>query len=68
MAETSLAKAEEIAETNGDTAALFESQLMAAARECRKIVQRCLREEDWIDADEAFVEILRRHFTSYRDG
>jgi hypothetical protein len=67
LAETSLAKVEEFAESNGATAASFESHLRTAAQECRKIVQRCLREEEWIDVDEAFVETLRRHFASYRD-
>lgn len=29
------------------------------ARECRHIVQGCLREDEWRDADEAFAEVIR---------
>lgn len=28
------------------------------ARACRHVIQGCLREEEWIDCDEAFVEII----------
>jgi hypothetical protein len=28
------------------------------ARACRHVVQGCLREEEWLDADEAFFEII----------
>lgn len=28
------------------------------ARACRRVVQGCLREEEWIDCDEAFVAII----------
>ena len=58
----SLSKAKTAPVTNDDIAARFEAKLMAAARECRTIVQRCLREEEWLDADESFAAVLRRHF------
>jgi hypothetical protein len=28
------------------------------ARACRHVIQGCLREEEWLDADEAFFEII----------
>lgn len=28
------------------------------ARACRHVIQGCLREEEWIDADEAFFAII----------
>ena len=30
-----------------------------AARECRHIVQACLREEEWLDADREFYRVIR---------
>ena len=29
------------------------------ARRCRHVVQACLREEEWIDADQEFYQIIR---------
>lgn len=34
-----------------------------AARDCRYIVQDCLREEEWKDADEEFYEVIREAFS-----
>ena len=33
-----------------------------AARDCRYVVQGCLREEEWRDADEEFYEVIREAF------
>lgn len=33
---------------------------MRLARECRRIVQACLREDEWIDADEEFARVIRK--------
>lgn len=30
------------------------------ARECRNIVQSCLREEEWRDADQEFFEVISK--------
>lgn len=29
------------------------------AKRCRSVVQACLREEEWLDADQAFFDIIR---------
>ena len=34
---------------------------MRLAQECRYIIQGCLREEEWLDADYEFYEILNPH-------
>jgi len=34
-----------------------------AARDCRYVVQGCLREEEWKDADEEFYEVIRGAFS-----
>ena len=34
-----------------------------AARDCRYVVQGCLREEEWRDADLEFYEVIRQAFT-----
>lgn len=47
---------------DSESPSLLDRQVMALAKQCRMAVQRCLREEEWIDADEAFFEILRPHF------
>ena len=38
------------------------------ARECRRIVQSCLREEEWPDADREFYLIIRQGLEQYRSG
>jgi hypothetical protein len=40
-----------------DPAIHFES--IRIARACRHIIQCCLREEEWIDCDREFYEIIR---------
>lgn len=40
---------------NDTIAGLFEAKLIASAKEYHKIVQRCFRNEEWLDADESFV-------------
>lgn len=43
----------------------------AAARmayECRRLVQACLREEEWADADYAFYVVIRDGLTSFADA
>lgn len=39
------------------------------ARSCRRVIQTCLREEEWRDADEEFARIiidgLQRHAAPY---
>lgn len=37
---------------------------MRLARDCRRVVQACLREEEWADADEKFFEIILAGLTS----
>ena len=39
-------------------AALHETAVRIAVR-CRRIVQACLREEEWIDADREFYHVIR---------
>jgi hypothetical protein len=36
------------------------------AVQCRRIVQACLREEEWIDADREFFLIMRDGLQEYR--
>jgi DNA-binding FadR family transcriptional regulator len=38
--------------------ATHETALRLAVR-CRRVVQACLREEEWLDADREFFEIIR---------
>ena len=41
---------------------------MRLARQCRRIVQACLREEEWGDADREFYEIIRQGLQQQRSG
>jgi hypothetical protein len=36
-----------------------------AARRCRRVVQACLREEEWVDADEEFYLIIREELEKW---
>jgi hypothetical protein len=38
------------------------------ARACRHVVQGCLREEEWRDADEAFFEIIHAELQQFHCG
>jgi hypothetical protein len=38
-----------------------EDAAMQVARECRYIIQGCLREEEWQDADQEFYEVIASH-------
>jgi hypothetical protein len=38
------------------------------AVQCRRIVQACLREEEWTDADREFYLIIRRGLETFRSG
>ncbi len=38
------------------------------ARRCRCIVQACLREEEWVDADREFYQVIREGLEEVRDG
>jgi hypothetical protein len=38
------------------------------AMQCRRIVQACLREEEWGDADREFYLIIREGLEQYRSG
>ena len=38
------------------------------ARKCRNIVQACLREEEWGDADRAFYEVIREGLEQVKNG
>ena len=40
----------------------FDNVAWRLARECRQIVQGCLREEEWQDADREFFEVIRKEF------
>lgn len=44
---------------------LHETAVRLAVR-CRRIVQACLREEEWIDADREFYLIIREGLEHYR--
>ncbi len=37
------------------------------ARKCRRIVQSCLREEEWLEADREFYAVIREELEPYRD-
>ncbi len=37
------------------------------ARRCRHIVQACLREEEWADADREFYQVIREGLEQFRD-
>ena len=41
-------------------------EAMRLARACRNVVQACLREEECIDADLAFYEIIRESLERHR--
>jgi hypothetical protein len=36
------------------------------ARRCRHVVQACLREEEWADADREFYRVCREELASYK--
>jgi hypothetical protein len=38
------------------------------ARQCRNIVQACLREEEWSEADREFYLVMRQGLETYRPG
>lgn len=40
----------------------IEAMARKAARQCRHVIQSCLREEEWRDADNEFHEIIRQAF------
>ena len=46
---------------------LHETAVRLAVR-CRRIVQACLREEEWIDADREFYLIIREGLEHHRAG
>jgi hypothetical protein len=37
------------------------------ARKCRRIVQACLREDEWSLADQEFYAVIREELEPYRD-
>jgi hypothetical protein len=39
--------------------AVIHALAIRLARECRSIVQVCLREEEWIEADREFYRVIR---------
>ena len=38
------------------------------ARRCRHIVQACLREEEWAEADREFYRVARQELEAFRAG
>lgn len=38
-----------------------EESAMRLAQDCRYIIQECLREEEWQDADQEFFQVIARH-------
>lgn len=38
----------------------IEAMARKAARRCRHVIQSCLREEEWRDADNEFYEIIQQ--------
>jgi hypothetical protein len=47
-----------MADSTRDKARLHRIALRIARR-CRRIVQACLREEEWVDADHEFYAVIR---------
>lgn len=41
---------------------------MRLAVACRRIIQACLREEEWIEADRQFYLVIREGLEHYRAG
>jgi len=41
----------------------MDSLARKAATQCRHVIQSCLREEEWRDADDEFYEIIRQAFS-----
>jgi hypothetical protein len=50
------------------TDALTHNTAIRLARQCRNIIQACLREEEWIEADREFYRIIRAGLEEFRDG
>ena len=38
----------------------------ALTRQCRSVVQACLREEEWEDADKEFFEVIRKELVGLK--
>jgi len=41
---------------------------IALARKCRHVVQACLREEEWGEADRCYYEIIRAGLEDFQKG
>ena len=41
---------------------------IALARKCRRVVQACLREEEWGEADRCYYEIIRAGLEDFQKG
>lgn len=42
------------------------ARALRLARACRRVVQACLREEEWADADEEFARIIAAGLEEHR--
>lgn len=38
------------------------------AVQCRRMIQACLREEEWIEADRQFYQVIREGLERFRNG
>jgi hypothetical protein len=38
------------------------------ARQCREIIQACLREEEWLDAEEEFEKVIRAGLEEFSEA
>ncbi len=45
-------------ESGGHDARRLHKSALRMARQCRRIIQACLREEEWHDADEEFYAVI----------
>jgi hypothetical protein len=53
---------------NQPTDARTHETAIRIARRCRHIVQACLREEEWADADREFYKVVRQELEAFKAG
>ena len=41
---------------------------LRTAKQCREVIQSCLREEEWRDADFEFYRIIRANLEEFAEG
>lgn len=50
------------------TERLTHDMAVRLAQQCRHVIQACLREEEWGDADREFYQIIRQGLENYRSA